>query len=149
MVQSAQPIISYNYGSGSVGRVRAAFGLSLRVALLCGVVVCASIFILAPGIVSLFIPVDSEAGILAVGGLPVYSVCSVFFALNIAYIGYFQSIGAAMRAMLLTLLRGIVFLVPLFYILPHLWPGLGLWAAIPAAEVLTFLVILLTSRPTK
>ena len=142
VAQSAQPIISYNFGSNDSGRVAAAFRLSLRVALLCGAIVTVSIFFLSGGIVSLFIPIDSEAGRIAVHGLPVYSLCALFFALNIAYIGYYQSIGRAKRAMIYTLLRGVSLLVPLFFLLPSLFPGWGMWAAIPASECSTFLIIL-------
>lgn len=146
VAQSAQPIISYNVGIHAAVRVAATFRLSLRVALICGVVVALSISLLSRGIVGLFIPATSEAGELATTGLPVYSLCAVFFALNIAYIGYYQSMGSAMRAMVYTLLRGAILLVPLFFILPVLFPAWGMWAAIPAAELLTF-VIIIASRP--
>ena len=142
VAQSAQPIISYNFGNHADDRVTAAFRLSLRVALLCGAIVTVSIFFLSGGIVGLFIPVDSEAGTLAVHGLPIYSFCAIFFALNIAYIGYYQSMGKAARAMTYTLLRGVILLVPLFFLLPTLFPVWGMWAAIPASELCTFLIIL-------
>ncbi|MDE6693888.1 MAG: polysaccharide biosynthesis C-terminal domain-containing protein, partial [Muribaculaceae bacterium] len=100
VAQSSQPIISYNAGTGAKERVAAAFRLSRTVALTCGVLVAAGISLSAGAIVGMFIPVDSEAGTIAVAGLPVFSVCAVFFALNIAYIGYCQSIGLAMRAMI-------------------------------------------------
>ena len=146
VAQSAQPIISYNFGIMAVGRVAATFRLSLRVALICGVVVTLAISLLSRGIVELFIPAASEAGTLAAAGLPIYSLCAVFFALNIAYIGYYQSIGSALRAMVYTLLRGVILLVPLYFVLPLLFPAWGMWAAIPAAELLTFGIIIV-SRP--
>ena len=62
-------------------------------------------------IVGLFIPVDSEAGTLAVHGLPIFSFCAIFFPLNIAYTGYYQSMGKASRAVIHTLLRGVILLV--------------------------------------
>ena len=142
VAQSAQPIISYNFGNHADGRVSAAFRLSLRVALLCGTIVTVSIFFLSGESVSLFIPVDSEAGMIAVHGLPIYSFCALFFALNIAYIGYYQSIGRAARAMTYTLLRGVIILVPLFFLLPSLFPAWGMWAAIPVSELCTFLIII-------
>lgn len=132
-------------GNHTASRVTAAFRLSLRVALLCGVIVTVSIFFLSGEIVSLFIPVDSEAGILASEGLPIYSFCATFFALNIAYIGYYQSMGKAAKAMTYTLLRGIILLVPLLFLLPSLYPSWGMWAAIPASELGTFLIILFNS----
>ncbi|MBD5188709.1 MAG: MATE family efflux transporter [Bacteroidales bacterium] len=146
VAQSAQPIISYNYGIKSADRVEAAFGLSKKVALLCGMLVTIIIFLFSGRIISLFIPLSTEAGEIALHGLPIYSFCAIFFSLNIAYIGYYQSIGKAMRAMVFTLLRGVVFLVPLFFILPAVFPEWGMWSAIPSSELLTYLVILLMVR---
>ncbi|MDE6040314.1 MAG: MATE family efflux transporter [Muribaculaceae bacterium] len=146
VAQSAQPIISFNFGAGAIERVQKTFLLSLSVASFCGILVSGSIIYLSGDIVALFIPLTSEAGILADLGLPVFALCAVFFALNIAFIGFFQSVGKALRAMLLTLLRGVIFLVPLFFVLPVIWPSLGMWAAIPVAEILTLVVIIITSR---
>lgn len=145
VAQSAQPIISYNLGRGNTTRVKAAFRLSIKVAILCGLTASLSIGTLAPQIVKMFIPIDSHAGHLAAQGLPIFSTCAIFFALNIAYIGYYQSIGKALRAMTFTLLRGIIYLIPSFYIMPMLNQTHGIWAAIPMAELLTFLTILIFS----
>lgn len=141
VAQSAQPIISFNYGANSPERVSEAFSLSLKVAALCGAIAFLSIALFAKGIVSLFISPDCEAGKLATYGLPIYSVCALFFAINISFIGYFQSIEKAMKAMIFTLLRGIIVLVPMFCILPGLFPGWGIWAAIPASEAITLVAI--------
>lgn len=149
VAQSAQPIISYNYGAGAEKRVAPAFRISLIVAAICGTLSFASLAVGAKGIVSMFISPDSEAGRLAVSGLPIYSVCAVFFALNISFIGYYQSIEKAMKAMVFTLLRGIVFLIPMFCLLPAVFPEAGVWMAIPASEILTLAVILVTYRHHK
>lgn len=146
VAQSAQPIISYNYGAGAPHRVRRAFRLSVKVATLCGAIATLSLMFGAHSIVSLFIDPACVAGRLAVAGLPIYALCAIFFAINIAFIGYYQSIESAGRATLFTLMRGIVVLVPMFLLLPAINPSWGVWAAIPASEALTLLAILLTTR---
>lgn len=144
VAQSAQPIISYNYGAKASDRVSAAFRLSLKVAAVCGLIAFLSIAFGARGIVSLFISPDCEAGRLATYGLPIYSACALFFAINISFIGYYQSIEKAFKAMLFTLMRGIIVLVPMFCILPAVFPEFGLWAAIPASEFITLAAISLS-----
>lgn len=67
---------------------------------------------------------------------------------NIIMIGYYQSIEKAARSTIYTLLRGVIFLVPSFLLLPRLVGIDGLWLSIPAAELLTLASILLTSLPT-
>jgi len=129
--------------------VAQAFRISLIVAAICGTLSFVSIAFGAKGIVSMFISPDSEAGRLAVYGLPIYSACAVFFALNISFIGYYQSIEKAMKAMVFTLLRGIVFLIPMFCLLPAVFPEAGVWMAIPASEMLTLMIILLIYKQQK
>ena len=65
----------------------------------------------------------------------------MFFAVNIAFIGYYQSIENALASTVYTLLRGVIFLVPCFILLPRLVGVAGLWLAIPAAELLTCILI--------
>lgn len=69
---------------------------------------------------------------------------ALFFAVNITFIGYYQSPELSVRSIIFTLLRGIIFLIPAFILLPALIGSPGLWLAIPAAELLTLITILLT-----
>ena len=149
VAQSAQPIMSYNAGIRQEARVTEAFRVSKHVALCCGMLIATCIALASKDIVSLFIPVNSSAGILAAKGLPIFSTCAVFFSLNIAYIGFCQSLGRATQAIVYTLLRGIVVLIPMFFLMSSLFPSWGVWGAITVSEVLTFLIIIMTLRPRK
>lgn len=144
VAQSAQPIISYNYGAGATGRVRVAFLLSVKVAAFCGVIVFLSIAFGAKGIVGMFIDPECPAGRMASTGLPVYAVCAVFFAINISFIGYYQSIEKSFKAMFFTLMRGVIVLVPAFYVMPVVFPEWGIWGAIPASEAVTLAAVIAT-----
>lgn len=146
VAQSAQPIISYNYGAGKIDRVWTSLRVSITAALICGVIASCGIGFGARFIVGLFIDPECEAARLAMHGLPIFATCAVFFALNISFIGFYQSTKQALKAIVLTLLRGIIILVPLFIIMPGIFPDNGAWAAIPCSEILTFAVTLLTFR---
>ncbi|MDE6588415.1 MAG: MATE family efflux transporter [Paramuribaculum sp.] len=141
VAQSAQPIISYNYGARSAERVSRALRVSIVTAVVCGIAVTIGLWLGARGITGLFLSPHEEAYALAVDGLPLFSICAVFFAVNIAFIGYCQSIERAAESTVYTLLRGVIFLVPCFIMLPELAGAEGLWLAIPAAELLTSAVI--------
>lgn len=143
VAQSAQPIISFNYGAGNHRRVRSALRLSLATAVVCGLIVTAGMWVGAPMLTRLFISPADSAYTIAAEGLPLLGICTVFFALNITFIGYYQSIENAVSSTVYTLLRGIILLVPCFMILPPVLGESGLWLAIPAAEVLTLAVITL------
>ncbi len=126
VAQSTTPIISFNYGAHQMTRVGRALRVSLFTAVVCGVVVTGCLWIGATGIVRLFLNPQESAYGLAVDGLPLFALCAVFFAINIAFIGYYQSIEKASVSTLYTLLRGILLLVPCFVLLPHLFGVDGL-----------------------
>ena len=73
----------------------------------------------------------------------------MFFAINITFIGYYQSVENAVASTLYTLLRGIVFPVAGFVLLPATFGASGLWYAIPLAEALTMLAILIQRFPRR
>ncbi|MFG6392071.1 MAG: polysaccharide biosynthesis C-terminal domain-containing protein, partial [Candidatus Amulumruptor sp.] len=110
VAQSAQPIISYNYGARQAARVRQALRISLQTAVVCGILITGLLIIGAHTVVGLFLQSSSPAYGLAVDGLPYFATCAAFFAVNIAFIGYYQSIEKAGASTLYTLLRGIIFL---------------------------------------
>lgn len=141
VAQAAQPIISYNYGAGNAARVRKALRTSLVAGSICGSLATVLLCVFSEPIVGLFLSPEYPAHAIAASGIPVYASCALFFALNIAFIGYYQSIERPIRATVYTLLRGIILLVPAFLILPALYGNTGAWLAIPCAEALTLVVI--------
>ena len=122
-------------------RVARTLKVALFTALVCGVAVAAGLAIGSKGIVLAFLSPSEPAFGIASHGLPFFALCSIFFALNITFIGYYQSLEKAGISIVYTLLRGIVLLVPSFLFLPGLIGNEGLWLAIPVAEFITSLVI--------
>lgn len=141
VAQSAQPIISFNYGANQCKRVSRTLNVALLTALICGIAVTTGLGLGAKAIVSAFLLPTEPAFDIAVGGLPIFATCSLFFAINITFIGYYQSLEKALLAIIYTSLRGIILLVPAFILLPTIIGDLGLWLAIPATELLTCIII--------
>lgn len=146
VAQSAQPIISFNYGAGHSDRVGQTLRLSLITGAICGTGVSLVMWLAAPMLAAIFLPSDTTAFTYAVHGLPLFGLSAVLFSLNIVMIGYYQSIEKAGRSTLYTVMRGIIYLIPAFIALPQLIGDDGLWLAIPTAELLTLLTISLTYR---
>lgn len=142
IAQSAQPIISYNFGSGQSDRVRKAFHLAIRTALICGIGFFIITALCRQNIVELFIDRSYPAFEIAVNGLPYFATGFIFFAFNMIGIGYYQSIERGQRATIITLLRGVVFMLIGFFALPPLLGVPGIWLAVPLAELLTTLYII-------
>ena len=146
VAQSAQPIISFNYGAGNRYRVQRAFRVSIGTATICGVLATSFLTLCAKPLVGLFLQAGTNAYNIAIDGLPLFAYSALFFALNVAIIGYFQATEQNMRATLCMLLRGLIFLVPAFVFIPEFIFPQGVWLAVPVTECMTLGVILLTNR---
>ncbi|MEE0978115.1 MAG: MATE family efflux transporter [Muribaculaceae bacterium] len=140
--EAIQPIISFNFGAGNIKRVAKALHTALIAALICGAFEVISIAGGAKYLVMMFLEPGSEAFELACDGLPKFALCGMFFALNIAFIGYYQAMKKACTATVFTLLRGMIFVVPSLLWLPDLIGIHGLWLAIPISEFITLSVII-------
>lgn len=146
IAQSAQPIISYNYGIERWDRVDRVRRMLLTTSFIVGVIVALLFLFVPEWLVGLFVDVNSTAAVIAIEGFPYYALGIIFFILNVAIIGYYQSIERVGRAMLITALRGLIFIVPAFMLLPSLWGIPGIWLAMPVAEVLTLAVVVVMTK---
>ena len=144
IAQSAQPIISYNYGLGLTERVGATERIALITAIICGTIVTLTFSLYPDLLVGLFIDTKDNAAQIAINGFPYFATGFIFFIVNITAVGYFQSIENMIPATVFALLRGIIFLVPYFILLPSILADVsGIWLALPLSEISTTLVILL------
>lgn len=143
VAQSAQPIISYNFGAGDTQRVWSTLKLSVLYALICGILPMISMWLGSRGLASIFLDSSTPAWQYAVKGLPLFGISAIFFAINITLIGYYQSTEQAALSIFYTLLRGVIFIIPAFILAPRILGVPGLWCAVPIAEALTTLTIVI------
>ena len=143
IAQSAQPIISYNFGTGSRERVHSALRVSLTAAFVCGIISTVAFILFPELLVGLFLRIDNTAARIAIEGFPYYSVGFIFFILNLSVIGYYQSIEQVKPAITFAVLRGFIFLLPCFMVLPEIMGIKGIWLALPLSEILTSLLIVI------
>ena len=139
--QSAQPIISYNHGAGKRGRVVEARKVALATATGSGVLLSLALAFGVKYVAALFLDSDAGAYRIASAGIPLMATGFVFYIVNVAIIGYFQSVERVLPATTYSLARGLVFLVPSFILMPHLAGTPGIWLALPVSEAMTFALI--------
>lgn len=137
IAQSAQPIISYNYGLGSKCRVVATERLAILSAIGCGMVVTAAFVLVPEFMVSLFLDSGLASARIAVKGFPLFASAFVFYIFNLVAIGYFQSVEKVLPSIAFALLRGVVFLVPAFILMPMVFGDNGIWLALAVSETMT------------
>lgn len=142
IAQSAQPIISYNFGLGSARRVHATERIALFTSVGCGLL-ATLLFALCPHwLVGLFISTSNPAAQMAISGFPLFATAFVFFIVNLCAIGYFQSVERLRPAIAFALLRGFVLLIPAFILAPRLLGTPGIWLALALSETTTTLLLI-------
>lgn len=144
IAQSSLPIVSYNYGRKNEERIRKAFRLTVGLAVVLGLLITVFCLMESDTLISLFLDEGTVAYQIGCKGFPYFTLGFLFFTLNVVFIGFYQSIELAKRATLWMLLRGIIFVIPSFILLPMMLGDKGLWLAVPLSEMLTFVVILLS-----
>lgn len=142
IVQSAQPIVSFAYGATDTKRLSEARSVMLRWAFVTGIAVSIIMFLCSNIITQMFLDTKEPAYAICNGGLPYFGLGVLFLTLNIVIIGYLQSIKQALQATIFTILRGFLIVIPTFILLPMMIGNIGMWLAIPVAELITLIFIL-------
>lgn len=141
--QGSQPIIGFNYGAKKYDRAKKAYLISAIASVIILLIGFMVIQIFPRTIIGLFNK-DEELMKIAVVGLRTYLLMMPISAIGITGSNYFQSIGSVKKAMVLSLLRQIILLIPLLVILPKVFNlGLtGVWLAQPLADFLSTVITL-------
>ena len=138
--QGAQPIIGFNNGARNIDRVRTAYWLAVRFATI--FVTAGWLLIeLIPGVfVRLFNSSDPELILLGSRALRLCSAMMPIIGFQVITSNYFQAVGKPLQSTVLSLSRQFLILIPLLYILPPFWGVLGVYAALPLADVISFVI---------
>ncbi|MDE6589332.1 MAG: MATE family efflux transporter, partial [Oscillospiraceae bacterium] len=132
--QGIMPLISYNYASGNVDRMKQTLIFNLKIAAVFLAVVTTGYYVGAGSLVALFMdnPAVVGYGTRFLRGL---CLCLPFLCLDFLAVGLFQACGLGKYALLFAILRKIVLEIPALYILNHLVPLYGLAYAQPVTEL--------------
>lgn len=132
--QGVMPLISYNYASGNIPRMKKALTFISKIMLSFLTVVMVGFFVGSNGLIRLFMSNDM---VVAYGGrlLKGFCIALPFIAMDFIAIGVFQACGMGKRALVFAILRKIVLEIPAIIIWNKLVPFYGLSYAQPTAEI--------------
>ena len=137
LAQGAQPIIGFNYGAGSLDRVKKAFRLLFASALAFSTAAWA-LLELFPGVFVALFNNKPELVEVAVWSLRAYAGGLFMLGVQNACQQTFLALGQSRVSLFLALLRKIILLIPLILILPRFLENqvLAVFLAEPAADIL-------------
>lgn len=137
---AAQPIIGFNYGAKNFSRVKASLKLALIWASVISIIATFILQVFPESLVSLFNDDSVELRNIAVNGIRILTVTLPIVGFQIITGNYFQSVGKARLSLSLTLMRQVIFLIPLLLILPGYLGLNGIWYSMPIADSLSAMV---------
>lgn len=116
LANGVQPLLGYNYGSGNMKRFREVEAFTKRCCLVTGIVSTALYFIFREPIIRIFIN-DGSVIQYGVKMLIAYMVSGPVIGILFVNMNSMQSVGKALPATILSVLRQGILLIPLLYIL--------------------------------
>ncbi|MFV0472614.1 MAG: MATE family efflux transporter [Paludibacteraceae bacterium] len=141
--QGAQPILGFSFGSKNYDRMFRTLKLTAIIATVISTLGFIVGMIFPKLVISAFTH-DTELQQIAANGLRISVLVFPLVGSQIVFTNFFQSIGKAKIAMLLSLTRQVLFLIPLLFILPPIFKLNGVWYSMPLSDFLSTFVTTLT-----
>lgn len=139
--QGFQPVVGYNYGAKKYSRLKEAIKVSIKWTTIFTTIVTVIFMAFAEGIITVF---SKDPDVIAIGSKSVRTICLLFplFGFQQVYATLFQALGKGKEALVLSLSRQGIFLIPSVIILPKLF---GLNGVIFSQTVADFFTIIVTA----
>ena len=141
LANGVQPLLGYNYGSGDGKRFRAVESFTKRTCLAVGILATLLYFVLREPIIRLFIN-DDEVVAYGVEMLTAYMLSGPVIGFLFVNMNSLQSVGHALEATVLSVLRQGVLLIPLLYLLQAMF---GLTGVIFGQSVTDYAAVILSA----
>jgi putative MATE family efflux protein len=136
VAQGAQPLIGYNYGARLYKRVVDTWKLAVLAGTGIVLVGYLVLHIWPEQLVGMFSEGDTELIAFTTHAMLIYMALIPLVGFQTVSTTYFQAVGKARQAAVLSLSRQILFFIPLLLILPRFWGAEGVWRAAPIADAL-------------
>ena len=132
--QGLMPLISYNYASGNIDRMKKALLFATKISLAFMFTVSIGYYFGAGFLTRLFMKNET---IVAYGSRFLQGLCLTlpFLCMDFLAVGVFQACGLGKKAFIFAILRKIILEIPALYIWNSIMPLYGLAYAQPTAEV--------------
>lgn len=138
--QGSQPIIGFNYGARQYDRVKETLKLAIIAATMIVTIGFFVTRIIPQQLIMLFNREDQELIALGTEAVRVFLIGLPIIGFQIVGANYFQAVGKPTQAMILSLSRQVLVLIPLVIFLPKYFGLYGLLYAGPLSDMVSFLV---------
>jgi len=149
ITQGFSTIVSFNYGAKLYTRVKKVLGMAVIWTIVIAGVGFLAMMIFPRFVISLF---SSDANLIN-EGINILRIVVVFLPIIGVQIlggGFFQAVGKAAPALIITISRQVLFLIPAAFLLPLIFGLNGVWISVPVSDFLSVVVtVVLISKEIK
>lgn len=149
VAQALQPLVSYNFGSGRIDRMKKFLKLGLITNVIFAVLVLLTLIFHSEAVISLFNKDNVTLRVLTSENILKFFSATIFMGINIVLATYFQAREKGKASTYIMLSRALVLVVIGVYILPKFFGVDGIWFTILFAETITFIGILIWLKKYK
>ncbi|TET14625.1 MAG: MATE family efflux transporter [Actinobacteria bacterium] len=138
--QGFSPIVGFNYGAKKYHRVKKV----LKEAFIWTTSIAIAGFIIMVGFPQILINIfTNDPDLIEKGAMPLRLIASLIPLWAFPILGgtFFQAIGKARPALVITLSRNIIIFIPAIFILPIFFGLTGVWISWPVVDFLSFLIV--------
>ena len=139
ITQGFLPIAGYNYGAHNYNRVRQTINKAIKYASILATLVFI-VLILFPEAITKMFTTDINVINQTPNDMRWVFAATPIIAIQLIGAAYFQAVGKAIPALMLTLTRQGLFFIPLILILPKFYGELGVWISFPISDILATIV---------
>lgn len=140
--QALQPIIGFNYGAKKFDRVKQ----SLKLAILASVIISLVFLVIIIGFTNKIAGAftsDNELIVLTVPILRLLILMSPLVGVQVIASSFFQYIGKPKPALFLSIMKPVLFVIPLMLIIPIFLKVTGIFVSVPLADFLAAMISLI------
>ena len=148
LAQGAQPLISHAHGAGSSKNMKRVLRYEMIAAVLASAAVAGVMLLFARQIVQIFNHEQNQPlQQMAETGLKLYFSGALFAGCNIVLSAFFAAAVRKKPAQIISLLRGIVLILPMAFLMAAAFKMNGVWLSFPATEgIVAALAVMLNFR---
>ena len=138
--EATAPILGYKYGEKNWTELKEGFGNSLILMAVFSLAAYGLSFLFAEPVLGFFAPEHSTVFGLVMANFHWFALSLLLLCPNMFAASLFTAMGDGRRAAVVSFCRTFLFPIVCIEALPHLIGNLGLWLAVPTAELMTFVL---------
>ena len=144
IAQGIQPLVCTAYGEGNSKNIKVIMKYSMMTLIALSSILYVFLTLFAEPVTAAFNNENNSIlQTIAVNGIKLYFTAMLFVGFNIIISVLFTSIEKPIPAQVITILRGLIIIVPVAFIFAALLGMNGVWLAFPATELLVFIISLI------